>query len=276
MPVDVFWELMFLPLLLGGGFTFIHNSLGTGPGVSAALFSAMVCGIYVMSEGIPPLPPVSSKQKVPYILAVISIAALMINRMGTRMTVATTTIILLGGFSWLVQRQIFSGSVQIRWILPLLTALVFASAVHRQSEGKPSRFSWPVTLLIMMIVTSVVALLGGFIGVGKIMISVSVFVGGIVLVLFLATLRTSGPTIPTLPASALWALTTSFGIILILISSYATNLSNIAYLLILSIVCAPYARRFIAPRQLWTEPFLIAAIAAIPATTAVLLAILNF
>jgi hypothetical protein len=153
---------------------------------------------------------------------------------------------------------------------------VFAGAVQCQAKAPLSRFAWPVTLLVMMIVTSIVAFLGGFIGAGKIMISMSVFLGSVVFIIFLDTLRAAGPRIPTLSTSTLWALTASFGILLILIGSYATNLSSAAYLLILTMVCAPYAGRFIASRRLWTQPFLFAALTAIPAVPAILLAALNF
>ena len=276
MPISVLWELALLPILLSGGFMVVHMSLKTHDGISAAVLGGLVCLIFILSEGPPPFFPISSKQKIPYILATIATAAIILRHARPSARAAATAALLLGGFLWLVQRQLSGGAFQTRWILPLLAAVVLTAAVRFQNSNAPSRFAWPVTLLAMMTVTGVIALLGGFIGVGQIMMSISVCFGGVVLLLFLAALRKTGPTLPALPASALWAITTAFGILLILIGTYATNLSTGAYLLVLTMILAPSIERFTTARPLWAHPFIFAAVAALPALPAVFLAVLNF
>lgn len=273
---DIFLQLAFFPLLLAVGFIFALIILGNRSGVSAAASAVIVCLILVTFDGLPPLPPISAKQKVPYILAAITFAALVINRIAPNGRSTLAAALLCGGFVWLVQRQLISGNLQIHWVLPVLTIPVIAHAVRHQAQNHSSRFAWPVTLLVMMTTTGVVTLLGGFIGIGQVVISVSVFFGGVTFVFFVDGLRKTGLSMAILPSSILWALTTAFGIILILIASYATNLSIPAYFLILTMVSVPYAGHRVAKHPQWLQPFLFTAIAAIPAVPAIALAVLNF
>lgn len=200
MPISVLWELALLPILLSGGFIVVHMSLKTHDGISAAVLGGLVCLLFILSEGLPPFLPISSKQKIPYILATIATAAIILRHARPSARAAATAALLFGGFLWLVQRQLSGGAFQTRWILPLLAALVLTAAVRFQNSNTPSHFAWPVTLLAMMTVTGMIALLGGFIGVGQIMMSISVCFGGVVLLLFLDALRKTGPTLPALPA----------------------------------------------------------------------------
>lgn len=273
---EVFLQLAFFPLLLAVGITYIVTMLGDRSGLSAAVFAVIVCLIFVASEGLPPFPPISAKQKVPYLLAVVTLSALIINRFGPNVRSAWAAALLCGGFVWLVQRQLFAGNLQIHWVLPVFTVPMIVSAVRHQAQNFSSRFAWPVTLLVIMTTTSIVALLGGFIGVGQVMVSLSVFFGGVVFVMFLDALRKTGAKMGALPSSILWVLTAAIGILLILIGIFATNLSSSAYLLILAMIFVPYAERRVARHPLWLQPFLFSAIAALPAVPAIVLAVFNF
>jgi len=276
MGYEVFVDMFVVPLGMAGILLLVLGLKNQTATVVPAVFAGAFLLLYIQSEGTPPFPPIAAKQKVPYILFVVLVLSFMFPQVGHKTRAVLSAVILLVGLLWLIQRPLMAGVFQWKWLLPFCVIPVLSCGVWMQSTVQASRFAWPVTVLVTMITTSLIALLGGFIGIGQVTMMFSVCFGGVVLGVFLDVLGKHKQLFDPIAPAALWAVTVSLGALLILIGSFATNLSPVAYLLTLTILFVPLATRQIAKHPLWRQPFLFAALAAMPAAPAILLAVLNF
>ena len=276
MPLLTLIAPLALWAFIGASLALAAPRISNRPGLTAAGFALAIAAIYLSHEGFPPLPPVAAKQKLAYLLAATALLLLFLSRLRSSAWAIPVALFLLAAFVWLVQRRLFAGSLQIHWILPLLGIAVLSTSVRLQATSTPSPHAWPVTLLLMSVTASFVALLGGFLGMGQVLISVSALLGGATFVVFLDTLRGTEPAQPRLAPETLASITASLGLLLILIGTYATNLSTPAYLLVLALPLLPLANRHIAPRPGWAHPFLFTATGLLAAGPAITLAVQNF
>ncbi len=245
-----------------------------GPIVIAVLSSAAIALIYLLHEGVPPIPPVTSKQKLGLALLLSPAVLFCCARLGPRGQSLVLTLFASACFLWLIQRPLMAGRWTLQWLLPILTILLFSTVPNLPSMRSTSRFAWPLTLLAMTATACALASLGGYLGLGQVMISLSVFLGGHVLALLLPP-QHSPAQIHT-SQQVLNALTFGLGLMLVQLSTFATNLSVAGYLLLLTMIALPFADRKFARLPTLMQPLAYGAAGLLIAIPAVLMALSNF
>lgn len=251
------------------------------------LATASILLAYLLLEGLPALPPAAVKQKLAYVFmlsGLVGLGALLAARRWD--TAATGLIVLFAGFCvyW------FGGTVFARakdW-LPLLAptayavlvtacaALFLRSITRLEAEPVSHRLIAPATVLAFCIGSAIVALAGGFIGMGQMFGALSAVTGGILLAGYIAVLRGRGDLVPS-PSAVVPVLVCAAVGTGIVVSFYATSLNIAAQMLLPFVFLAGamlsgrgglFERLPIAARPVATG-----ALAAVPALLAALLAV---
>lgn len=273
MTFDLLIFVVLAPLVAGIVLSAAEH-IGRVPSLAIAVaVGATIAVIYVMHEGVPPLPPVSSKQKLGLVLLVAPVALLCAHRLKPMGQAIVFALLATACFIWLIQRPLMAGRFSLQWLLPILTIAVFAILPTVPTTRNTSRFAWPVTLIAMSIAACALALLGGFLGLGQVLISLSAFVGGYVLALFLVTLR-KGDTTRSSDLS-LTAIRFGLGLMLVQLSTFATNLSLTGYLLLLALMALPFADRSLSRLPQLAQPFAYGAAGLLVGGPAILMAVWN-
>ena len=274
MTLNILTPLVLAPLAVGLLLASAAQNDRISPSIAAVAFSAVFAFIYLLHEGLPPIPPVSSKQKLAVALSVTPFILLLCSRFESKRKALAFALFAGACFLWLIQRPLLAGRWNPQWVLPLLTIALFTTVLNAPSIQNVSRFAWPVTILFISVTSCALATLGGFLGLGQVLISISAFVGGSVLALYLSLLRNPGLVQshqPMLPALIL-----GLGLMLVQLSTFATNLSVLGYLLMLTLVTLPIADRKISHLPVLIQPFVYGGAGLLLAIPAVLMAARNF
>jgi len=260
------------PIVVGAALATVERRKLIAPWVTSGAMGIAIVAIYLMHEGLAPFPPISSKHKVAYALMGIPILGLLLHTQNRRRHALAMAVFAAVSFAWLIQRPLAVGRFEWHWLLPLGTIAAFVLALVKTPPH--SRFVLPVTALSMSITASVVALLGGFLGLGQVLLSLSALVGGYALALFIDAFRSSSEDHAAL--QSIWSILGGLLILLVQLSAFATNLSLAAYLLLLALVALPLADPKLSRLPILVQPFAFAAVAALVGIPAILLAFLNF
>jgi hypothetical protein len=264
-----------LPFLAGMGLIVLTKRIAMSQAVICGVLGVSISAIYAIHEGLPAYPAISSKHKVGYALVAVPLLAAVLSSKPPRTQVLGFVSLLAVCFFWLVQKRLMSGNPQLHWLLPLATIFVFYFVNTSWKPKSSSPFAWPVALLSISIVACLSALLGGFLGLGQVFVSVSAFLGGLVLATFLCAL--AGDTSDLhLSAAPFLTLQSSIVLLLVQLSSFATNLSVLAYLLLLTLFGLPIIAHRVSNLSLTLQPFALAALSLITGGPAILFAINNF
>lgn len=276
MATGLILETIFLPIALGAVLALLGLNRAYRGRVMAVAASAALLAILIILDGGVRFPPVASKHKLPYLVAAAGVLAAALPALARKYALASSALFLASGMLWLLWRRISSGNVDIQLALPALALLVVAIAARAQARDADSHFLWPVTLLAGFVAAGLAGLLGGYIGLGMVLSASGAALGGALALIFLSVLVKKAPALPALPPEALWVSINTLGIYLITLGGFATNLSPVAYIAVLSVLATPaISRRFLA-RTPHLQPFLIGGTALVPAAAALCLAALNF
>jgi hypothetical protein len=174
--------------------------------VTGFVLGAAFCAIYLMLEGMPPLAPVSSKQKLAYLvlLAVVLGAGLLPMVKDPRLRGAIAAAFLLLSLVWLGWRKITSQPTA-ELVLLLLAFWLAGTAILAGTSQRAGRKSSPgggaaglhapILLLVASLASSLVAILGAYIGFSQLSGALGALLGGYLLVEYLAfafTAKTPG------------------------------------------------------------------------------------
>jgi len=274
MSVNTLIMLFFMPLAFGIGLGSAERRASVASWLIVLAMGSAIAAIYLLHEGFPPFPAISSKHKVAYVLIAIPLLGLFIDKQTPVCRTALQTLLGVVTFSWLIQRPLSAGQIDWQWLLPVGTIFVWVATVAKMPEVTRSSFTWPVTTLAKSITASIIALLGGFIGLGQVLLSLSALVGGYTLVVFLSALK-GGPQ-PQVSPMTIWTIQSSLLVLLVQLATFATNLSTGAYLLIISMVALPFADPKLSRLPILVQPFALAGLALVAGIPAILLALRNF
>lgn len=288
MLLGLFVNGVLIPFLLGIAVAlFLAFVLKSRIAIRCFLTGLAVVSAYVSLEGIPLFPPAAVKQKLAYAFlasaVLVSVAALM-PRGRTFLLVG-----LVGGFSlaclyWfagpVLARATDFGAIIAPYAYTVLASIaVLALLFANGPAGNPAAPRALVRLsavLAFSIGSAVVAVTGGFIGMGQMFGALAALTGGIVLVGYMAVLRGTSALPARLdsvvPALLLPALATG-----ILVAFYATSLDAVAHgllplTLIAGFVLARGSRLDSLPRAI--APIVQGAALALPALLSIIVAFL--
>ena len=303
-------NIVLTPLLLGLSAAALMRAPGVmrvAPFVAAGgLFS-----VYLLSEGLPPFPPISSKHKIAYLFALFAILSLPVGQITARGMRMVFTIAMLSGASvwinwrWLKANHanwpdvltslrtpdtllgLFNAVAPFTLILLAISAAILAAyfsgpRTNSQHNGPTSDnhtapFAWPYGGLVTMIALSLVSLLSGYLGVGLIAGALSAYLGGILLFAYIAALFSKSRTDEIFPSGLSWLVINIIGLLSISLARFATNLNPIAFFFIMATFTVPMISAHIpAPRAPILRPIPFVFLPALPAACAVMAAYSHF
>ncbi len=270
MALTLILNTVLIPLALGLILAALFRFGKLQGGLLALASMAAVLAIYMVLEGIPPLPPVSSKHKIWYIIMGLGVVNVLFGFKHKTPHPILTALLLLASFVWIAYRKISSDIMQpelFLGLIPIAIATVVANAPKRQQQDA---FLWPVTLLTAAVAGSLVSVLGSYIGLGQVLGAIAALLGGFLAVVYLAEHILKRPVSEGLVLSSMtWMVTSAMAVILLSIAVFAAKLSALAF----ALVCLVFLTPFVAPRFIkttyWWRPFAIGGIALVPAVVAV-------
>lgn len=273
MFVEIFLNTILFPLgfgvILYAATTVFKNHMP----LVVLIAGILMLGIYVLLEGMPALPPVSSKHKAAIIIAGFVAITLITCRLD-KAYFAVSSALLIGALAWLGWNRLFDLSMLPRFlalIVPILLATFSSIKFDWQQENN---LAWPITLLSFAIGGSLISLLGAYIGFAQALGAMAAFVGGYILIAYvLMILRPNGMQ-AGLSRGVNQVILLGMMTLLLVVGIFAPDVSPVAVIVLgLTFLVPLFYSRFNGINNL-SKPILFGLIAAIP--TAVSVAISAF
>lgn len=263
--------------------------LALGVSLSAALCmsrhawlhsSAIAAGfllVGVIISGLPPFPPISSKQKIIYLLAVICVAAPVVSGRGQLIRLVTAGLIICGAFLWLNWRRLSADMPIEPLLLSLSVLVVWLVGVVQAERSKTGRFLWLSAVFAALLTASPVGLLSGYLGLGQLSGGFAAYLGGVLLIPYASLLLAFPNGAQMFAASTAWVGLTAIGVLAVSLASLATNLHPLAFgLLLLTLLSPLIVVRLPIAQPSHLQPIVVVALAAMPAGGAILTSYLYF
>lgn len=286
MLQQIFLTTIALPLAMGVLIALLgRGTSATGLALTALLMPIAAAIASVAIEGLPPLPPVAAKQKLPLLLLAggitFSILGLALRQGLSRKVAAIAGVISLAVPAWWLGRNVIAanpvkaatlGAVLV--VVAIMLPLVSAKRIPPAPEAAPTAL--PAALLWVAIATALCAIFGGYIGMAQMNGALAALVGGWLLVRYAAYLRGDDGAF-VLDGVAAFAFVWTAAIALAMTVLFAPSAAPAALgLAVLPLAVAPVVSRRAAfpgqPRVL--RPLTVGALPAIPAILAILIAAL--
>ena len=185
-----------LPFVLGLLCALALRGVQASSRVTGLVLGLSVCAVYLMLEGLPPVPPVASKQKLAYLVLLsvvlgVGIVPLVKDR---RLGAVVAAGFLLLSLLWLGWRKI-TGNPTAEFFLLLVVFWLAGTAILAETSrlarrssvrgGAAETMRAPMLLLIAAFAGSLVAILGAYIGLSQYSGALGALLGGYLLVEFL-------------------------------------------------------------------------------------------
>ena len=271
MAMTLVINTVLLPLLLGVLLALVSAPLGHRPVLLLALTAACVIGIYLALEGLPPLPPVSSKQRFAFVLLVAAGVAFVGGRARLSWPLITGAF-LLAAAGWLGMAKFGQpgGLIGSAFLLAPVAGAVIGSRAIKTKAGDP--FLWPNSLLALALGAATLAFLGQFVGFAQVSGALAAFIGGLVALRYLLVLAGRQAMLAPLPEAATAFLLMCFAVLVIQIGLFAPGINKPAVLVLALTLLVPMLTPSLERLPQPLRPLLQGLIAVLPALAAVVLA----
>ncbi|MBL4891015.1 MAG: hypothetical protein JKX91_04165 [Rhizobiaceae bacterium] len=250
--------------------------LGAENPLSALIAGSLIIAIYVLLEGMPSFPPVSSRHKVVFIIGGFIASTLLFGRWKQART-GINFLLLLIGLVWLDWNRLFDASMLPRFLaLAVLIVLATLASMHsvRTELPKKDGFMWPIMLLCFAIGGSLISLLGAYIGFSQALGALAAFIGAYILIAFIAVVRQPEKPQALLSETTLQIMLLSIMTLLLVVGLFAPGASPVALAMLGLIFAAPHFSSRLNTANKRLRPILIGLIAAIPTAASVAVAAL--
>ncbi|WP_029040061.1 hypothetical protein [Cucumibacter marinus] len=239
--------------------------------------------VYVNSEGVPPFPPIASKQRLGYVIALAVLLAPLMSLTSRWIAAAVYVALSFIALYWLGGARLASPAnwAPLAWLTPLpaLFGLATAGFAGRAAQAGTAHtdafYRFRLGTLVTAIGASILTLIGGFVGMAQLAGGLAAATGGLLIVTYSKSiLGRSGP--PELgPDAAARALSGTLTAIVLISALFTPTPSPLGFFLL---ALAPLAaQRVPVPAGLpaWARPFVFGLAAAIPVIGAVIAALLS-
>ena len=278
---------LILGLLLGG---VLWASRGSAV-VNLVAWAAGLLFIYWLLEGAPPLPPISSKQKLGYIILLagpLGYAFARFSEGGKNGWLAAdlplTAVLVWLGWSKFAAASL-SSEIALLMGFAVLTLLGIGMLIaDSMTKAPPLRalhelpFLAPAAWMLTAIAGSIVSVAGLFLGMGQMLGAFAAMTGGVLAVSY-AALITTGKALPVFTRASAYAVGFAISSAIILTALFGPEPNKLSLLLLSLTPLMPLAvTRWVSgrlPNIPFLRPILAGAVIAIPAILASLIAVLN-
>jgi len=238
MLSDIILTTVLVPFLLGCGLFIAAQTLPKFGFLGGLLTGAALFGIYVLLEGWPSIPPISSKPKVA--LMIVGATVLTMANMAVRLNRFVLVVGLLGfALFWIGWSRVGDTTMQPRFAA--LAVLILAGGWSFQSFKHPDNpgLFWPVTLIAFAIGGALISLLGAYIGLAQAMGAMAAFLGGFAFLTYALLLLRPNKTARVLPQNLYQVAFLSLMSVLIAIGLFAPEVSPVALAMLALVLLMP-------------------------------------
>ncbi|PHR87265.1 MAG: hypothetical protein COA78_37285 [Blastopirellula sp.] len=242
------------------------------------LWGAFVTGIavfciYILLEGWPSLPPISSKPKVAVLIAgftILNVASgfLRINRFALILGLLSLALL------WIGWNRIGDIEMLPRFAALMVPVAIGGWAFQNFDQQDQSSLFWPITLIAFAIGGALIALLGAYIGLAQAMGAVGAFLGGFALLTFIFILFRPNTAPTNLPQNVHQVIFLSLMSLLIAIGLYAPEVSTIAIATMAMVLLLPGLTARFARFPTALQPVIYGITTAMPVGVAIAIAAL--
>jgi hypothetical protein len=284
MLTQILLTSVLLPLVLGA----VIALAGKGTTSRAVLLTALLIPVAaaiasVSIEGLPPFPPIAAKQKLPLLLViggvVFAILAVLLRQFVNRWIIALVGVVSLAAPAWWLGKNVLAANATKATTLAIVLVIIAIeiAAVLRRQARKSSPAALPAALLATAIGTALTAIMGGYIGMAQMNGALAALFGGWLLVRYISYIRGDDAAFVLGDFAALsFIWTAAMGATMtVLLSPSAAPVALVLSVLPVAIFAVLDWREVgFANRARFLQPLIIGALAAIPAITAILVAVL--
>lgn len=237
--------------------------------VQHLLAAVIVVAVFLLLEGVPPLPPISSKHKLAIVAGLFVLAAPLTGRLGTGRLVGLSALLLAASLVWIGSSRLAPAAAwpAAIWLLPLPVLLGVLGA-RRTADPVDDYFAPRIGITFSAIAAAGTALLGGFVGMAQLEGALAAAIGGALVVSFIAHLagRDALPSAIFRPAN--WLLAMVHSAIVLTVACFAPSISPLAlYLAALPMAVAWMPAPGGMPARV--RPVFFGIVAALPAAAAI-------
>ena len=259
-----------VPLLLGLVAGLVGLRLARTSWGAWLVAAIIVAIIYVLLEGIPPLPPISSKHKLGLVLgAMIVLAPVVSGLKRTRLLLSAAA--LLAGIAWIGSNKLFAAGAwpDSIWLLPLIAILSFGIGARGKERTTPDNlFAARLATLLSAMAGAAVALIGGFVGLGQLMGALAAAIGGTLIIAYAALLLGKPQWLESEPDTSNWMLGAVLSAMILITACFAPSPDPIALCLVALTLSAPRLLPTLSGIKSTLKPFAFGLAAALPALAA--------
>lgn len=232
----------------------------------------MLC-IYILLEGIPSIPPVSSKHKVALIIFGFAIIAVITGNL-SRAYFGISSILLIAALVWLGWNQLFDPSILPRFLALIVPVILASFAFVKFDWQQENNLDWPITLLSFAIGGSIISLLGAYIGFAQTLGAMAAFVGGYILLTYIWMILRPDSMQAMLPKAANQIILLGLVTLLFVVGLFAPDVSPLALAILGTTFLVPVFHPHFNGSNRLLKPILIGLIAAIPTAASIAIAAL--
>lgn len=270
---EIIINTLFIPFVLG---IILFVLAKTTPGLNlwgSLAAGIALFGIFVLLEGWPSLPPISSKPKVAVLIVGFTIlnaasGFLRLNRFAVIVGLLSLALI------WIGWNRIDDISMLPRFAALAVPIVVGGWAFQNFDQQDQSGLFWPISLIAFAIGGAVLALLGAYIGLAQVMGAIAAFLGGFALLTYVFVLLRPGSTPVILPTNVFQIVFLSIMAVLIAIGLYAPEISTPAIAVMALTLLVPGLTARFARFSTTLQPILYGIVTAIPVAVAITFAAL--
>ena len=266
-----------VPLLLGLAAGLANLGLSRSIWGGWLVAAIVVVVIYFLLEGVPPVPPVASKQKLGLVIGAMIVLAPLVGRL-KNLRLPLSALVLLVGIAWIGSNKLFAAAAwpNALWLLPLVAILAIAIGAPGKQRATPDDlFASRLAILLSAIAGAVVALIGGFVGLGQLMGALAAATGGTLIVAYAALLLGRQQWLGSQLDAANWLLGAALSAMVLITACFAPSPDPVAlYLVALTLLVPRFVPALSGVKPI-LKPIVFGFAAALPAFAAIAVAYWN-
>ncbi len=273
MLSEIILKTLVIPSIMGCILFFVARTLP-----KFALWGAFITGIaltciYVLLEGWPSIPPISSKHKIALLLA--GITLLIPANVFLRINRFVLVVGLVGlALIWVGWNRVGDIEMLPRFLAAAVPIVIGGWSFQKYQQQDQAGLFWPITLIAFAIGGALISLLGVYIGFAQVMGAMAAFLGGFALLTYIFLLHRPHSAPSILPHDVHLVVFLSMMSALIAIALFAPEVSTIAIAVLGVALLAPMLSQRITHTSPTLQLVLYGLVTAIPVGVAIAIATL--